>query len=196
MQKWALQDGAEWSLTHAFYANLGGCVVRFPPSPMSRNNKGEFQQETTPNADIEANRRLSSSIPPKESTLDQPIKPSRITEMTVNNDEWRALPPKQQKGKHWCPFRPAHCPCQNKEKSSIFENVIFDNIRANSYAFKNGRFRANLLYIKFLPSDVDTSPISQAPGDYANRDLTTSRDFIALCEKVDRYVVWSWVCIY
>lgn len=194
MQKWALQDGAGWSLTHAFYANLRGFVVRFPPPSLPR--EGALQQATPPNSDIEANRSLSDSAisPSKKSTPDQPIKPSGIKEATADV-EWKASPPKQQKGRRWCPFRPAYCPCQNKGRSSTFEYISLETIRAHSGPFRNGKFRVNPFHIKMVPPDADTGPISQALCDYANRDTTTPWDFIALCEKVDRYVFKSWVCI-
>lgn len=47
MKGFAEEDGVEWSLTHAFFANMGGFVVEFPPanagysSPLRRSPSGE-----------------------------------------------------------------------------------------------------------------------------------------------------------
>lgn len=42
MRKWAEQDVADWSLTHAFFANLGGFVLRL------RIRQSSIMKETMP----------------------------------------------------------------------------------------------------------------------------------------------------
>jgi hypothetical protein len=80
MQKWSSEDGTEWSLTYAFFfANIGGFVLRCPPS---------FPQ---------ADRSLSDSTTlSKEAISNQSVKHAGVTEPMINDPEWQALPSNQR----------------------------------------------------------------------------------------------------
>ena len=161
MQKWASQDGTEWSLTHAFYANLGGFVVRFPSSHPPTST--EFQPE------LDQSLSDSSNTPSKEATSDQSIKHPGVTEPMISDLEWQALPSNLNAKKLVNPLSPARCPCQNDGRSAVYEYMSLENIQAHKQPFRNGRFRIIPKFIKPLPSDIDTSHISQAICDYANK---------------------------
>jgi hypothetical protein len=181
MQKWASQDGTEWSLTHAFFANIGGFVLQCPFASLPRS--------------LEASGDLSDSTttPSKEATSKQATKHPGSTIPNISDFEWQALPSNLRTKKRKCPFGPSSCPCKYEGGGTTYQYMSFNDIQAHNYPFRNGRFRINPNFIKPFPRDMDTTHISQALYDYANLESTTHILFSLLVPKVDRFIGDCWV---
>jgi hypothetical protein len=159
-----------------FFANIGGFVLRYPPS--------------LPQAD----RSLSDSTTlSKEATSNQSVKHAGTTEPMISDPEWQALPSNQRTKNHKYPFGPSSCPCQYEGRSATYQSMSLENIHAHNYPFRNGRFRMNPSFIKPFPSDMNTSHISQAICDPANQESAGRILFYLFTKKVDRFVGDSWV---
>jgi hypothetical protein len=183
MKTYAEKDKVEWSLTHAFYANMGGFVIQFSPGTRVPTQVDRLQGTTETTTTDHGHNALSldspelvihessDSIPKKEQVHESPV------------DIERGSPPRKRKVDISKPHKlisGEDCPCSDQKNDSEYKYMTIEDISVHFakpwYLFGFNPFPIKFWNGRFLVDPGPFKEILKHPNEEADAIADTTND--------------------
>lgn len=191
MKKFADEDDTEWSVTHGFFANMGGFVIKFQPV---NHSPDEITSQVAVPGVLEAeDHTVATPTTPSLSVLPTAIKSGNQTKRSHFLGMGAGL--KNEKDREWYDKFVGHndmvhghrCPCLPNHTEANFHPMSIPDIAAHLVGFWNGRFWVNpakfhLPYVLTHDTEMGASQspnaisTSQALVSFASRQNVNFKD--------------------